>query len=125
MRASPLECSGILLATTPFVKKSSGGWTKGQNNVDHRFTELIFGQISARHMCATKRPSGLSSCLGLGHVAIPFPSAQTRLERYFTAPAAMPLMMYRSSKTPITISGKIAAVDKAAMAHQLMPWLPV
>ena len=31
----------------------------------------------------------------------------------FTAPAAMPLMIYRSSTTPITINGRIAAKDSA------------
>lgn len=44
---------------------------------------------------------------------------------YFTAPAAMPLMMKRSSRTPITISGRIAANDNAAIDHQLIPCEPV
>ena len=34
-------------------------------------------------------------------------------------------MMNRSSTTPITTSGNIAAEDSAAIDHQLMPWLPV
>jgi hypothetical protein len=40
---------------------------------------------------------------------------------YFTAPEAIPLIMNRSRTIPMTTSGKIAAVDKAAIDHQLMP----
>ncbi len=34
-------------------------------------------------------------------------------------------MMNRSSTTPITIKGRIAAVDRAAIDHHEIPWLPV
>ena len=40
---------------------------------------------------------------------------------HLTAPAAMPLMMNRSRTTPITMSGRIAASDSAAMDHQAIP----
>ena len=44
---------------------------------------------------------------------------------YFTAPAAIPLMMNRSSAMPMMISGRIAAKLSAAIDHQLMPCEPV
>ena len=34
-------------------------------------------------------------------------------------------MMNRSNRTPMMISGRIAAKDSAAIDHQLIPWLPV
>ena len=72
---------------------------------------------------ATWRLGGRPPPLGGGG---PPPSLQaTSLTGYFTAPAVMPRTMKRSSRTATMISGKIAANETAAMAHQLMPWLPV
>ena len=44
---------------------------------------------------------------------------------YLTAPAVRPLTIYRSSTMPMIASGAIAAVEIAAIAHQLMPCDPV
>ena len=46
-------------------------------------------------------------------------------QHYFTAPAAMPLMIKRSRAMPMMTKGRMAAKDRAAIDHQLIPCEPV
>ncbi len=64
------------------------------------------------------RQRGMAHSAGSG-------SFTRRARVYFTAPAAMPLIIKRSRRMPITISGRMAASERAAIDHQEIPWEPV